>query len=108
VKSLKSRVSKIELSIDVTRLTGEQIRSLKIRRLTHRQKEALDVTQLTIEQIEELGFENMTEAQLEAIANTCDEAERRWIRSLSHDELEAVSEGLFWRWEPGYRPELLD
>lgn len=105
MSSLKSRVAKIEASIDVTRLSGEQIRSLTISRLNRRQKEALDVTQLTEEQIQEIGFENMTDAQLDALAMNGKEASRRWLESLSDEELEAVAEGRLWMWYPGYIPE---
>jgi hypothetical protein len=101
VNNLKNRVNKVMAGIDVTRLSGEQLRMLDVTRLTFDQRQRLDVTQLTDEQIYQIGFENMTDGQLNALV-CADEDERLWVESLSDDELDAVAEGRLWRWKPGY------
>lgn len=110
MSKLLSRVTKIETSIDVRRLTREQIQMLDVSKLSRAQCEALDVTRLTMDQIVQVGFENLTDEQLSAITNgECAWMSREdsaWIHSLSDDELDAVAEGRYERWEPGYKPEL--
>ena len=100
--SLKSRIRKIETGLDVSRLSREQIQMLDISRLTREQKESLDGEHLTDEQIYSIGLDNLTMAQLEAIGGKCSPEVDAHIKTLSVDELNAVSEGRMWIWFPGY------
>ena len=110
MSKLLSRVTKIETGIDVTRLTREQVQMLDMSKLSREQMAAIDVTVLTMTQVVQIGIENLTDEQLNAITNgECAWMSREdsaWIHSLSDEELDAVAEGRFERWEPGYKPEL--
>ncbi len=102
--TLKSRVERIEASIDVTRLSGEQLRMLDVSKLTLAQIQALDVTRLTDEQLRRIDFETLTHEQLEALIGSYDEETRKWLESLSDEELEAIAEGR-WGSLPPYQPK---
>ena len=110
MSKLLSRVTKIETGIDVRRLTREQIQMLDMSKLSREQLAAIDVTLLTMNQVVAMGFENLTDEQLTAIANgECywmPPEDAAWIHSLSDEELDAVAEGRYERWEPGFKPEL--
>jgi hypothetical protein len=110
MSGLESRVAKIETGIDIAQLSREQAQMLDVSKLSRAQCEALDITLLTMNQVVQVGFENLTDAQLNAITNgECAWMSREdsaWIHSLSDDELDAVAEGRYERWEPGYKPEL--
>lgn len=109
MSKLLSRVTKIETSIDVARLTREQVQMLDMSKLSREQLAALDITLLTMDQVVAMGFENLTDEQLTAITNgECywmPPEEAAWIHSLSDEELNALAEGRYERWEPGYKPE---
>ena len=107
---LKERIDRITAGIDVARLSREQVQTLDLSKLSREQWAAIDISLLTMNQVLQIGFENLTGEQMSAIADgECYWLPREdsvWLRSLSDEELDAVAEGRYERWEPGHRPGL--
>lgn len=105
MSSLQSRVEKMETGIDVSKLAPEQIQMLDMSKLSREQWAALDILLLTGEQIMQIGLRNLTDEQLTTLGGALRAEEQRWLDSLSDEELDAVVDGDYERWEPGFKPE---
>lgn len=106
MKSLLSRVAKLETGIDVARLSDDQLRRLDAKRLSLAQIQALDVAKLTDEQALALDVSILTDEQLDALQDRCGPEAIALIKSMSDEELRALAEMRLCVWLPGYRPDL--
>jgi hypothetical protein len=106
--NLQQRIRRVETSIDVSRLSGEQVRRLDLSRLSLEQIQALDIARLTDEQVVRLDFATLTDAQLAAVSKGFDDKFPEMaavIESLTDDELTAIKEWRLCPWHPGYKGE---
>lgn len=106
--NLQQRIRRIETSIDVARLSSEQLKRLNTSRLSLEQIQALDIAQLTDEQLVRLDFKDLTDAQIEAMSKGFDDKFPEMaavIESMTDDELTAIKEWRLCPWHPGYKGE---